>query len=206
MSKELQIEELLGRLSSQPPLENVTNPYKDDDLVANLRGYFTSLLSFPFSGHLLVGEAPGYKGCAQCGIPFTSQRLLNEREHPFILTLRKVVVVRGNETEVTATKVWNQLEGKKSVPAFWNMFPFHPWVPGNPTKNRTPSPEETKIGLSYLDFVVSILRPHTVVAIGGVASRMLQSRYPELQYRTFSHPSMRGYPGFLTGFAQLGLT
>lgn len=206
MTRERQIAHLMGMLSNQPLLEYVTNPYVNEDLLANLRCYFTSLLSFPYSGHLLVGEAPGYRGCTQCGIPFTSQRVLNEREHPFILGLRKAVIVHNNETEVTATKVWNQLDGKQSVPAFWNTFPFHPWVPGNPTKNRAPSSDETKIGLLYLDSVIRILRPHTVVAVGGVANRLLQFRYPKLQYQAFSHPSMRGYRGFLTGFSQLGLT
>ncbi len=205
MSKSGEIGQLLRRLSRQPALESVTNPYLDSALLANLRAYFELLLSFPYSGHLLVGEAPGHNGCAQCGIPFTSQRVINERQHPFIVALRQQTWVAGNKTEITASKMWNQLEGKQSVPAFWNTFPFHPWVPGAPGKNRKPSSTETAIGMAYLDAVVHILQPHTVVAVGSVAAGLLHDRYPEREFLTFSHPSMRGYPGFLAGFSKLGL-
>lgn len=79
-------------------------------------------------------------------------------------------------------------------PAFWNVFPFHPWVPGNPTKNRAPTAAETEIGLRCLDGVVKILRPHMIVAVGRVANDLLQARYPTLPDSSFSHPSMGGYP------------
>ena len=205
MSIETEIEALVRKLAGQVAPNCVTNPYSKPELASNLRAYFSLLVSYPYSGHLLVGEAPGFKGCAQCGIPFTSQRVINERRHPFLVALREKLAVDGNQAEVTATKVWNQLEGKNSVPAFWNTFPFHPWVAGNPEKNRRPTTLETAIGLEYLDMVKEILKPHTVIAVGGVASRLLRGRYPSLRYREFSHPSMRGYPGFLAGFAKLGL-
>jgi len=204
-SKELKIESFVKRLSRLPTLAHATNPYSREALASNLRNYLSLLLSFPYSGHLLVGEAPGYKGCAKCGIPFTSERVLSQNNHPFILALRERITITGSATEVTATKVWNQLDGKLTVPAFWNVFPFHPWVPGNVAKNRKPNPAETEIGMPYLDTVVDILRPHTIVAVGQVANRVLQYRYPKLRYASFSHPSMGGYQGFLTGFGQLGL-
>lgn len=115
------------------------------------------------------------------------------------------MVLAGKQTEVTATKVWNQLRGKTSVPAFWNIFPFHPWEPGNPAKNRKPTLSESLVGLPYVDALVNILQPHTVVAVGGVANSLLQVRYPQLKYSAFSHPSMGGYPGFVTGFSRLAL-
>lgn len=200
-----QIKDLVTKLQNYQQLEMVTNPYSDSQLADNLIHYFELLLSFPYSGHLLVGEAPGYKGCTQCGIPFTSQRVINERDHPFITQLRSMVKVDGNQTEITATKVWNQLNGKSSMPAFWNTFPFHPWVAGDQSQNRKPSKAEIEIGLSYLESVVEILSPHTIVAVGGVASEQLKLRYPNLEYKQFSHPSMRGYSGFVSGFSALGL-
>ncbi len=200
------IENFVQRLSNQPVLECVTNPYLKPDIAKNLHAYLSLLLTFPYSGHLLVGEAPGYKGCTQCGVPFTSQRVINERTHPFLVKLRSLVTVNGNATEITATKVWNQLEGKSSVPAFWNTFPFHPYQPGDPTRNRMPSREETAIGITYLDEVIQILKPHTIVAVGSISATLLQNRYPSTKFRTFSHPSMRGYPGFVSGFSALQLT
>ena len=205
MSVETDIEELLRKLSEQVALEHVTNPYVRPELVSNLRAYLSLLIAFPYSGHLLIGEAPGYKGCAQCGIPFTSQRVINKRSHPFIAVLRERIKMSGNKTEVTATKVWNQLEGKNSVPAFWNTFPFHPWKPGNSQQNRAPTELEMAIGLSYLEMIIQILTPHTIVAVGGLASGLLRGRYPSLGFQEFSHPSQRGYPGFIAGFAKLGL-
>lgn len=113
--------------------------------------------------------------------------------------------INGNITENTATKVWNQLEGKASVPAFWNVFPFHPYRPGNPARNRTPGRRETAIGMTYLDEVVRMLEPHTIVAVGSVSGDLLRNRYPSIKFRKISHPSMRGYPGFVAGFADLQL-
>lgn len=205
MSREDQIKAFLNRLSAQTAIENVTNQYLKGELLANLHSYLSLLLSYPYSGHLLVGEAPGIKGCAMCGIPLTSQRVLNESDHLFIEALRPTVHVSGNQTERTATIVWGQLEGKRTVPAFWNVFPFHPHLLNEPTQNRTPSAAEVAVGVVYLESVVSILQPHTVIAVGGTASAVLEKRYSGVQYRQISHPSQRGYSGFITGFAELGI-
>jgi len=163
------------------------------------------LCSFPYSGHLLVGEAPGHKGCAMCGIPLTSQRILNESQHQFIKLLKTSLTVNGNQTERTATIVWEQLEGKKDVPAFWNIFPLHPHEPGLLNINRTPNIMEVSLGLSYLDEVINILQPHTVVAIGEIAASTIENRYNGSRFVKISHPSKRGYAGFISGFAKLGL-
>lgn len=164
MSTEDQVCEFIELISSQAHIENVTNQYSNPALLSNLKHYLMLLHSFPYSGHLLVGEAPGYKGCAMCGIPLTSQRIINESEHPFVIAFRPMVSVSGNQTERTATIVWNQLDGKSSVPAFWNVFPFHPHMPGALEQNRTPTAAEASVGMPYLDTIVGILKPHTIVA------------------------------------------
>ncbi|NCC52632.1 MAG: hypothetical protein EOM20_15635 [Spartobacteria bacterium] len=41
------------------------------------------------------------------------------------------------------------------------------------------------IGMAYLDMVVQILKPHTVVAVGRVATGLLCGRYPSLGFQAF---------------------
>jgi uracil-DNA glycosylase len=63
---------LLKQLAST----TVANPYSSPACLINISIYLNALCALPFSGHLLLGEAPGHKGCALTGIPFTSQRVL----------------------------------------------------------------------------------------------------------------------------------
>lgn len=77
----IELLELLDKLGAREPSELVCNFYSNSKkrLLKNLETYFNCLHK-PVC-YMLVGEAPGYKGCACSGIPFTSQRIL--REHKF---------------------------------------------------------------------------------------------------------------------------
>ena len=49
-----------------------SNPYLKSGGTHNLEVYLEALRTLPYSGHLLVGEALGYRGGALTGIPFSS--------------------------------------------------------------------------------------------------------------------------------------
>ncbi|MGA3284111.1 MAG: hypothetical protein ABSD57_06605 [Verrucomicrobiota bacterium] len=62
------ISNLLAILESYPNGHTVENPYGHELQRGNLRAYCEALIQWPCSGDLLVGEAPGYAGCALTGI------------------------------------------------------------------------------------------------------------------------------------------
>ena len=193
---------LLKGGTSSPTVEN---PYNSAACCQNLRAYLQTLCSFPYSGHLLVGEAPGHKGCALTGIPFTSQRVLSSSDHPFIEELQPLLSVSGSVTEATATIVWDYLRDCTVVPAMWNVFPFHPHKAGTPRSNRTPTTSEVHSGQPYLKLVFDILSPHKVICVGGTSAKTLAQLFPNLHTVSVRHPSFGGKAEFIAGIEAAGI-
>src|SRR5438105_1001322 len=100
------IKKLLHDLAAVRSSATVSNPYSSPERLRNLEAYLGALCSWPYSGHLLVGEAPGHKGCAVTGIPFTSQYVLTSSPHSFIRHLRPSITASGSQSEATASIVW----------------------------------------------------------------------------------------------------
>ena len=196
---------LLAALAGAPSSSVVSNPYCAPAQLNNLRAYLTALCAYPYSGHLFVGEAPGHRGCAITGIPFSSERVLRSGSHSFLSMILSSLTLSGSVTERSATIVWRQFGGRRSVPAFWNAFPFHPHPAGVTNDNRRPAATEIAAGTTFLHSVVQILAPHTVVAVGGVAASVTTSAFPHLRHLTFPHPSYRGTAGFISGCASLNI-
>lgn len=208
MNRQL-IDRLIRELSRYSSSSTVTNPYASEDLRSNLRAYLNALCERPYSGHLLVGEAPGMHGCARTGVPFSSERALRSCEHPFVSELRTKLVLLGNQAERAATIVWSVVEERKSVPAFWNAFPFHPHRPDERRSNRKPTRAETEAGSEYLHMLSEILEPRVFVAVGRVAAQIVSTEFPSAVHRVLVHPTARGrHHGaaqFRSGFAKLGI-
>ena len=199
------IPKLLEQLKCVSSTSTVWNPYESSERCHNLLTYLNALCSHPYSGHLLIGEAPGHKGCALTGIPFTSQRILSSYTHPFIRTLQSTLSVSGNETEATSTIVWNYLDGCTEIPAMWNVFLFHPHETDNRHSNRTPPACEVEIGKKYLQLIFDILSPRTVIAVGNTSAKMLSRFFPDLVIIHVRHPSRGGKSDFLSGIKDAGV-
>jgi uracil-DNA glycosylase len=197
---------LIHELKTAPALPNTNNPYAKPDCVNNLEVYVAQLCSGPFSGHLLVGEAPGYKGCARTGIPFTSERVFSSSSHPFITVLRPSLKYPAGArcAESTATIVWEYLKAPV-VPAFWNTFPFHPHYAGNPHSNRAPTAPEIAFGKRYLDLVLQILCPHTIIAVGKTAEGSLKALFSVTNVPSVRHPANGGKSQFIAGMKAFGI-
>ena len=116
--------------------------------------------------------------------------MLAASSHPFIAQLRPSLVVPGTMAEATATIVWDYLERCAVVPAMWNVFPFHPHKAGNQRSNRPPTRAEVDLGKPFLQLVLDILSPHTVVAVGNVAAGTLARLFPAMTFVTVRHPSV----------------
>jgi uracil-DNA glycosylase len=196
---------LLSKLQAVPSSNVVFNPYHAAGPRQNLHAYLLALIAHPYSGHLFVGEAPGHRGGAITGIPFTSERVLRSGNHTLLKSLLPSLTIGGNVTERSATIVWKQFAHRRSLPAFWNAFPFHPHPVGIANENRKPTKAEIESGASFLDAVVQILEPHTIVAVGAVAESVTTTAFPGIRHRTFPHPSYRGTAEFISGCALLAI-
>jgi hypothetical protein len=160
---------------------------------------------------LLVGEAPGYRGCRLTGIPFTSEAIvLDPQIRPFgrqagyqKTTEMAKTTKEGNVTkEASATMVWSAVAGIWPPPLMWNAFPFHPHRPGQPMSNRRPLKSELLLGAEFLSDLLAIFPSTTVAAVGRSAAAALahagQTGYPILR-----HPSHGGKVAFCTGLQEI---
>lgn len=199
------LDSLLRLLESVPPSDVMTNPYRESSNLENLRVYFSALLDQSVERTLLVGEAPGYRGCRNTGIPFSSSRLLKEHPHPFWKSIRDSLTVENMEAEATATVVWNSISGVAVPPVFWNAFPFHRHKKGDLNTNRVPNPCELRLGQLFLYLVHDLFKPVSVVGIGRKGEEALNILFPHKPAVYIRHPSNGGKKMFLEGIRKLGL-
>jgi len=180
----------------------LANPYRSACCRQNLEAYLAALLNWPYSGHLLVGEAPGERGCARTGIPFTDERMLKSGSHPFLKSLRSAVLVAGTTSENTAGIVWNHLCDCQVLPAFWNAVPFHPRSATG--ANRMPTRVEVEAGHFFLKQLLSLLSPRWVIAVGRTAEHSLQ-KIAITDFQTVRHPSHGGKREYIAGLNLAGI-
>ena len=130
---------------------------------ANLEAY---LGDHPQPALMLVGEAPGYRGCRFSGIAFTSERSLPPEQ-------RSSMRPEG-WIEPSATIIHGALAkaGLEADTVLWNACPFHP-AGASPLSNRTPTRSELEAGLEWLTRLIALLHPGLVVAVGRSAQRSL---------------------------------
>lgn len=162
---------------------------------------------------VLVGEAPGYRGCHFSGIPFTSQATLLSGVVPRVeldywrggkmrpLPLR-ITRFLNPLSEHSATIVWRTLHelGIAEHVVMWNAFPWHPHEPGDPMSNRTPTAAERASGLQILAEVVSIYRDARFFPVGRLAEESLKHLGVEFT-RSLRHPARGGAAAFAAGLA-----
>jgi uracil-DNA glycosylase len=191
-----------------PQDETLFNPYRDNNPAQdlpngaqirrhNLHNYLASFQAPPRV--LIIGEAPGWRGCRFSGVPFTSEYLLVRGELPF--SGRQSSRRASPHTEATATIFWETLRGHHAHFLAWNCLPFHPFEDGNPRSNRTPAAGEIKRHQEILAGLINLLRAIQVVALGRSAERALQDlEIPCLYVR---HPSHGGKTEFQRGMTAL---
>ena len=197
------INQFINDLASYNRLHDVFNPYKDPAVKNNLRAYLEYMVDNYKNGILLVGEAPGHKGCKITGIPFTSGSVIKSKKNKIFRDIGHHIILSVIESENTAKIVWNYLEGKKTLPLFWNSFPFHPHPKNNKNKNRPPSKDEVDKGISYLKQLANIFKPQRIAGIGraGEASVKLAFGLQEDSY--IRHPSYGGKSDFIKGMNKI---
>ncbi len=144
---------------------------------------------------LLIGEAPGWRGCRFSGVPFVSEAQLVEGELPFHgrPTSRLPSPVR----EASATIFWEALASYHPEFFAWNCLPLHPGWKSEPCSNRLPTRQEIRRFLPELEAIYKLLHPRLVLAVGRQAGWALgQAGIPATPVR---HPSHGGKTGFEAG-------
>ncbi|MCY2990042.1 MAG: uracil-DNA glycosylase [Planctomycetota bacterium] len=195
---------LQDRVFTEPSTPVLFNPYHDatpgfDKTDAarirreNLKNYHCHFVHRPTV--LLVGEAPGPKGCRFSGVPFTSEFQL----------VSNVLRFNGRQSssraepykEVSASTFWKAMQGFESEAFVWNCVSFHPHDEGVPLSIRAPSPAEIRSYSHILRGIVEVLKPESVVAIGRHAARALSALGITADH--VRHPSHGGSSEFTIG-------
>ena len=203
MSNRRELEDFLRQLRRRQHSPIVQNPYRLPGREDNLHVYLQALSQRPGRRILLVGEAPGYRGCLLTGIPFSSEALLTEPPHRFLRQLRHDLHIEGATSEATASMVWAFLAGRRTLPLFWNAFPFHPHRRGEPQSNRAPGAAEVVEGRSYLQALGRLYRPGLVAGVGNKGYAAACAAFPDLVVGRIRHPSYGGKREFNEGMRRL---
>jgi uracil-DNA glycosylase len=188
-----------GSLFNQYNDKNLEIDLPDADKIRqdNLRNYLRSFTERP--SVIVIGEAPGWRGCRFSGVPFTSEFQLCDNDLPFT----------GNQSsrnespykESTATIFWNFMSDYHTQFFAWNCIPFHPYKSDNPLSNRTPTTREISTYLALLSEIVSFMQPSQIVAVGKSAERSLKNLGIPFSY--VRHPSHGGAYEFRIGMERV---
>lgn len=155
---------------------------------------------------ILIGEAPGYRGCRLTGVPFTSEHLLINnmpglelfgKEAGYRLAVEKEKLLK----EATATIIWEILLKYDVISLAWNAFPFHPHKQGNPESNRAPLKGELLIGEKPLIQMIEMFNIKKVVAVGRKAEETLNKL--NVCCHKVRHPAQGGKNEFVEGIKAL---
>ncbi len=196
-----QINKFIDDLAKHPLTSNVKNPWdysRPENQIRrkNLFGYFKKMHELkPII--LLVGEAPGYRGCGRVGMPFSSEKLV--LGHPFFSNrnIFKIENIGEPIAEASASIVWKTFDTLNFYPLMWATYPYHPHRSKNELSNRAPKPEEIKIGKQFITRLISIYGIQKVVAVGRVAEKTLKELGVEAI--AIRHPSHGGATLFAQG-------
>lgn len=197
------IDQFIAALSAAKPDGNLFNPYgrsasnpHNAARRQNLSRYLHQLTTSQTTA-LLIGEAPGYRGCRLTGIPFTSPARLPAPYQP----VTEWPHIRG---EASATILQQAIAPCQPQPAIWNVLPFHPHQPNRPQSNRTPTKTEVALGRPFLTHLLTLLPPNpTVIAIGKHAQHALAAWH--IPHTAVRHPSHGGKAEFLAGLHHAGI-
>jgi uracil-DNA glycosylase len=195
-----EIEIFIQNLSSQKVV-NATNLYQGESRESLIRkgnlGLYLSKMKELNPSVLILGEAPGYKGCRLTGLPFTSEKIINQTSF-FSKQDYKFINNENNlEGEISATIVWTEILKYKTQPLIWNIFPFHPFQNFKEKSNRTPTLMELGIGKLFLKDLLNIFEIKKILALG----RKSESQILDLnvKYKYIRHPANGGQNEFAKG-------
>lgn len=196
-----EIEKFINHIEKSKPFPNTRNLYQGNDDSSFLRKsnlqLYLEQMKVVKPTTLFLGEAPGYKGCGNTGIAFTSERIIKTYD---FFSEQNFIVSSDNhlESEISATIVWEEIIKQKTLPLLWNIFPFHPHKENNLKSNRTPNLEELEFGLTILKKLLYIFNIEKIIAIGRKAEEHIKEL--NINYYYVRHPANGGKNKFIEGY------
>ena len=149
-----------------------------------------------------IGRDLGYRGGRRTGLAFTDDLHMHEYANRWGVSVGRSTVT-DTYSERTATVVWSVLS-RITVPVFlWNVFPLHPYEPGNPFSNRSHNRSERNAGRRLLAQVIYLVKPRRLVAIGNDAARAVSDLSVEGGVEYVRHPSYGGKALFVSRISEL---
>ena len=189
--------------------ENVTNQYSHSwqysNITKNNLSLYFNQMEMIKPNLLLVGEAPGYKGCRFTGIPFTSEFIIDKGIPEFNIfgTEQGYLTrnIKNKQKEATATIIWDVLKENRILPLLWNAFPFHPYKKNNFNSNRQPNVVELIFGINILKQVIKHFSIKRIIAVGNTSYKLMIKH--DIECKKIRHPSNGGKTEFQEGIQSL---
>lgn len=196
---------------SRIELEGVFNPYRhrcsvydlaDGPAVRrrNLQSYLQSIERLN-TDTIWMGRDLGYRGGRRTGLALTDERhlLLLEQKYP---GARPMKATKGPEVaERTAAEIWSVLVKLEHPPLLWNVFPFHPHIPGKEMTNRRFLIRELAVVSELNQLLVTWLGIKRIICIGQDAAAYA-SKFG-IEVSCVRHPSYGGVLDFREGIRRI---
>jgi hypothetical protein len=159
----------------------------------NLQRYLDAALAHGIDS-LWLGRDCGYRGGRRTGIALTDEMQLDTLERHFAFGGIMKATVGMPIKERTATEVWKIIREVNAKVFLWNIFPFHPYEPGNPMSNRRHTAREFSECKDLLSGLIEWLQPKRIIALGADAHKaVVQLGFTVSPVR---HPSYGGHIEF----------
>ncbi|NNU41030.1 uracil-DNA glycosylase [Rhizobium sophorae] len=143
----------------------------------------------------------GYRGGRRTGLALTDEAHLTDHS----VLYGDLPLVRATKgpalAERTASVIWQTLNRIQRPVFLWNVFPLHPHEHGDPQSNRCHTRGERNACRPLLSWLLDVLDPRVVVAVGRDAQLALADLgIDAMQVR---HPSYGGQSDFISGIEGL---
>ena len=175
MKREEKIKKFIENLSKFEDRNNIKNPWLEPKRRKNLEKF---LIQAKSPKYILIGEAPGRKGCLKCGVPFCD-------DYTIAKIIPEAEIIGKLSKETSAQRIY--MAFKKDFVA-WNVFPFQPCFPDG--RNRTPSDIEIRKGIIFLKDFLDIFynqKSTRVILLGDKAKDAFD--FPKIDAIEVIHPS-----------------